>query len=121
MATQFISKMNRTESGFHLLIMLSLSDGNSSKPETDVILDFLDNAFSGKIDLIKEQAFMKALPWDEFQNHFDEVAAHFYSISEPEDRYKLLDFAMKVVMADHEMKPEENELVNRLYDDWDIA
>lgn len=118
MATQFISSMNRTESGFHLLVMLSLSDGGTSEEELKVIRDFLENAFSGKIDLIKEQAFLKALPFEEMEGHFNEVAARFYTISSQEDRNKVLDFAMKVVMADNEMKPEENRFINLLYDSW---
>lgn len=86
-----------------------------------MISEFLENAFSGKIDLIKEQAFLKAYPGEDLASHFEEVAIRFYAISEPEDRYKLLDFAMKVVMADQEMKPEENKLINQLYDSWDMA
>ncbi|MHB1277138.1 MAG: hypothetical protein ACYC1Q_01930, partial [Bacteroidia bacterium] len=59
MPTQFITSMNRTETGFHLLVILSLSDGRSTQAELNVIREFLENAFSGKIDLIKEQAFLK--------------------------------------------------------------
>jgi uncharacterized tellurite resistance protein B-like protein len=121
MPTRFITKMNRTEAGFHLLLMLSLSDGGSTPSEVHVLMNFLDNAFPGKIDLIKEQAFMKALPAEEIPSHFSEVAAHFYSISTQEDRNKILDFAMQLVMADKTMKPEENSLVNQLYDSWDMA
>lgn len=121
MPTQFITSMNRTESSFHLLVTLSLSDGSSSQAEMEVILEFLENAFPGKIDLIKEQAFLKALPSEEMESHFEEVAARFYSISSAEDRNKVLDFAMKVVMADNIMQPEENYLINRLYDAWDIG
>lgn len=102
-------------------MLLSLSDGRSSEGELKVIRDFLENAFSGKIDLIKEQAFLIAYPPEEREAHFDEVAARFYTISSPEDRNKVLDFAMKVVMADNEMKPEENKFINRLYDAWDIG
>ena len=118
MPTQFISAMNRTEAGFHLLVMLSLSDGSASQPELEIIRTFLENAFSGKIDLIKEQAFLKILPQEDMATHFSEVCARFYSISSEEDRNKVLDFAMQVVMADREMKPEENSYINRLYDAW---
>lgn len=118
MPTQFITFMNRTESGFHLLVILSLSDGGTSHEELQVISDFLENSFSGKIDLIKEQAFLKALPMEEMESHFSEVAARFYSISSQEDRNRVLDFGMKVVMADNEMRPEENRFINLLYDAW---
>lgn len=120
MATQFITGMNRTESGFHLLAILSLADGRSSAEEMNVIREFIENAFPGKIDLIREQAFVKALPDEEMEGHFAEVAARFFSISSPEDRNIVLNFAMQVVMADNEMKPEENRFINRLYDAWGL-
>ncbi|MHB1277137.1 MAG: hypothetical protein ACYC1Q_01925, partial [Bacteroidia bacterium] len=61
------------------------------------------------------------LPSEELESHFEEVAARFYSISSTVDRNKVLDFAMKVVMADNEMRPEENDFINRLYDAWDVG
>lgn len=121
MRTKFIANQNRTESGFHLLVILSLSDGSSSKTESAVLIDFLETTFSGTLDLIKEQAFLKALPREEYDNHFSEVAAHFLSISTIEDRHKLLEFAMKVIMADKSVNAEENRFVNMLYDLWDMG
>lgn len=121
MPTQFISKMNRTEAGFHLLVILSLSDGKYDSVENDVIIEFLSDAFPGKIDLIKEQAFLRIFPQEEWEMHFREVAARFYAISVPEDRNHLLDFAMKVVIADDKVTPDENVYINLLYDAWDLA
>jgi uncharacterized tellurite resistance protein B-like protein len=121
MSTQFISKMNQKEAGFHLLVLLSLADGNSSSAETDVILEFLDQAFPGSIDLIKEQAFVKVLPEEERENHFREIAARFLAISDSEERTLLIEFAMKLVMADARMDQAENSYINLLYDLWDMA
>ncbi len=113
--------MNRTAAGFHLLGILSLADGSSSGVEMDVIINFVDTAFSGRIELIREQAFLKALPREEYETHFGEVAAHFLTLSSAEDRNKLLDFAMKVVIADKTVGGEENRFINLLYDCWDLA
>jgi uncharacterized tellurite resistance protein B-like protein len=118
MATLFIQKMNKTEAGFHLLMTLSLADGSIQKTEGNVVLEFLEKHYKEQIDLIKEQAFLRALPEDELHNHFLETAAQFYRISTPEERNKLIQFAMKVVMADKKMAQQENEFINALYDAW---
>ena len=120
MPTQFIQKMNKTEAGFHLLVLLSLADDQMQRAETGVVLDFLEKHFSEPIDLIKEQAFLRALPREERHNHFLEVAAQFYRISAPEERHAITKFAMDVVMSDAHMQTHENALINELYNAWDL-
>lgn len=120
MHTQFIKKLSKVESGFHILMLLSLADGKIQKAESDVIIDFLNDHFTGGLDLIKEQAFLRALPIDEHEKHFVEVAEHFYSISNEDERHTLTRFAMDIVMADEDMQHHENTLINRLYDCWAI-
>ena len=121
MPTQFIQKMNKTEAGFHLLLILSYVDGNLHAEESSVIFDFIENNYHENINIIKEQAFIRALPEEELHNHFLETAAQFYKISTYEERNKLIAFAMKVVMADQEMESTENVYINELYDAWDLA
>jgi uncharacterized tellurite resistance protein B-like protein len=121
MPTQFIKNMNKTEAGFHLLMILSLADGSIQRAESSVILDFLEKNFHEPIEIIKEQAFLRALPEDERKNHLHETAEHLYKITTQEERHKLIEFAMKVVMADKKMNQEENSFINALYDTWDLA
>ena len=120
MQTQFIKKMSKVEAGFHLLMLLSLADGKVQKAESDVVIDFLDDHFDGGIDLIKEQAFLRALPEEEREKHFEETAIHFYAISTEDERHTLTRFAMEVAMADDSMQAHENKLINKLYDSWAI-
>lgn len=120
MPTQFIKKMNKTEAGFHILTLLSLADGEVHASETEVILDFLNDHFNDNIDLIKEQAFLRALPEEEYEGHFRETAEHFFSVSSPDERHTITRFAMDIVMADEDLANHENKLVNQLYDCWDI-
>jgi uncharacterized tellurite resistance protein B-like protein len=120
MQTQFIKKLNKTEAGFHLLMLLSLADGKLQGSEHDVVIDYLNDHFNDNIDLIKEQAFLRALPSEERENHFIEIAQHFYTISTPDDRHTITHFAMEVVMADENMQKTENRFINLLYDTWDI-
>jgi uncharacterized tellurite resistance protein B-like protein len=120
MATQFIGKMNKTEAGFHLLMILSLADGNIQKAESSVILDFLEESYKEPIEIIKEQAFLRACPPEEHLSHFTETAQQFFKISSSEERNNLISFAMKVVMADKKMENEENSFINVLYDTWGL-
>lgn len=120
MPTQFIHKMNKTEAGFHILMILSLADGSLHKAESSVILDFLEKSFHEPIEIIKEQAFLRACPVEEMLNHFTETAQQFYRISSIKERNDLIAFAMKVVMADEKMESEENVYINTLYDCWGL-
>jgi uncharacterized tellurite resistance protein B-like protein len=120
MPTQFISKMNKTEAGFHILMMLSLVDGSIQSSESSVILDFLEENFSEPIEIIKEQAFIRACPEEDRLQHFTESVQQFYSISNAADRDKFIAFAMQVVMADKKMEQAENAYINALYDTWGL-
>lgn len=120
MPTQFISKMNKTEAGFHLLMILSKADGTIEKSESHVLLDFLEKNFNQPIDLIKEQAFLMAYPIESVMDHFIEIAEHFFKISTSPERNKLLQFAMKICMADEKMENQENKFINALYDAWGL-
>lgn len=120
MVTQFINKMNKTEAGFHLLMILSKVDGKIEKAESNVLLDFLEKNFNQPIDLIKEQAFLMAYPIDDMMDHFIETAEQFFKISTTNERNKILQFAMKICMADNKMENGENKFINALYDAWGL-
>ncbi|MBC7383417.1 MAG: TerB family tellurite resistance protein [Bacteroidia bacterium] len=118
--TQFITKMNKTEAGFHLLMTLSLADGSIHKAESSVILEFLEKNYKEPIEIIKEQAFLRACPEENLMEHFIETAEQFFKISKSEERNKLIAFAMKVVMADNKMENAEDSYINVLYDTWGL-
>ncbi len=120
MTTQFISKMNKTEAGFHILMILSKADGTIDKSESDVLFEFLEKNFNDPVDLIKEQAFLMAYPLDTVMDHFLETAEHFFKISNVVERNKLIQFAMKICMADEKMEIQENKFINALYDAWGL-
>ncbi len=120
MSTQFINKMNKTEAGFHILMILSKADGKIEKAESHVLLDFLEKNYKQPIDLIKEQAFLLAFPLSELMPHFIETAEHFFKLSTNSERNKLIQFAMKICMADSKMENQENKFINTLYDSWGL-
>ena len=120
MPTQFISKMNKTEAGFHMLMILSKADGNINKSESEVLFEFLEKNFKQPIDLVKEQAFLMAYPNETVMDHFLETAEHFFKISNAIERNKLIQLAMKICMADDKMEIQENKFINALYDAWGL-
>lgn len=120
MSTNFIAKLNKCEAAFHLLGILSRADGSSAANEKRIILEFLEKNFDEEMDLIKEQAFLTALPPSEHYSHFEEVCDKFYTLSDQDDRNKMVDFAMKVVMADKQMTEEESNLIDKLFTAWDM-
>lgn len=120
MSTNFIAKLNKSEAAFHLLGILSRADGESQPKERSIILNFLEKNYNDEMDLIKEQAFLTALPTSEHYSHFNEVSSRFYTLSSQEERNKLIEFAMKVVMADKQMTDDENLLIDRLFTVWDL-
>jgi hypothetical protein len=120
METIFIKNLNINEAGFHLLMLLSFADNKSPWVEREILIDFLNKNYDDKINIIKEQAFLNALPLSYRKDHFIEVATHFYKISKIEQRYKFTGFAIKIVMADNIVEKAENEYINILYDLWDL-
>jgi hypothetical protein len=61
MPTQFINTMNKTEAGFHLLMILSKADGIIEKSESDVLFDFLENNFNEPIDYNKRTSIFNGI------------------------------------------------------------
>ena len=120
MPTLFISKMNKTEAGFHLLMILSKADGRIDQSESEVLFEFLEKNFKEPVDLIKEQAFLMAYPTESIMDHFLEIAEQLFKISNAIERNKLLQFAMKICMADEKMEIQENKFINSLYDAWGL-
>lgn len=120
MSTHFIATLNKCEASFHLLVLLSRADGGTHIKEKKVILDFLEVNFDEEMDLIKEQAFLTALPHSEHFFHFEEIANHLFSCTTSEERAKIIEFVMKLVIADKKVTDNENKLIDTLFLAWDL-
>jgi L,D-peptidoglycan transpeptidase YkuD (ErfK/YbiS/YcfS/YnhG family) len=53
--------------------------------------------------------------------HFEKVANDFYWQSTPEERNNFVNFAFKLVKADHKISKEENIYIDALYNLWDLS
>ncbi|MFT5952880.1 MAG: putative tellurite resistance protein B-like protein, partial [Bacteroidia bacterium] len=57
---------------------------------------------------------------DDYPILLQKCAEDFYADSTEKERLELLDFAIKLIKADDKIDDEENLLVNKLYQYWDI-
>jgi uncharacterized tellurite resistance protein B-like protein len=64
---------------------------------------------------------LQNLPQELYYNHFCKVAVDFYSQTSTKERMDLINFVMKIILADKEVSVQENKYLNELYNIWDLA
>ena len=76
--------MNLVQAGYHLLVILSIVDGEYSNIEGEVILDYLTRNFdSTQFNLDTENRKIKALDKSQIADFFSKAASHFRQHSSP--------------------------------------
>ena len=90
---------------------------------------------SNQIKTVPEKAFPPKLHWLILTDNkieklpksigdcilLQKCAEDFYADSNEKDRLELLDFALKLQKADNKIDQNENWLINKLYQYWDLA
>lgn len=114
------AKFNKDVTGYEMLLILAEVDGTFDPREGTVIIDFIKEAFplGGNLDAALEN--MSGLSHNDFENRFEELAEDFYSESTDEDRREFMQFALKLVKADDKLDEEENVLITKLFEAWDL-
>ena len=111
-------KLNKPVAGYHLLLLLTHADGKFGKEEGDVIVKYLSETFPFHTNLDNEIDFLAKLPINQYETHFRKVMNDFYEDSTPEERDRFLDFAVKLVKADHVITRSENQFLDQLFSAW---
>lgn len=111
-------KLNKPVAGYHLLLILTHSDGTFAKEEGDIIIRYLTENFPFRTNLDNEVEFLATLPQEKYEEHFRKAMDDFYEDSTPEERDHFLDFAVKLVKADQVITREENIFLNMLFNSW---
>ncbi len=111
-------KKNKAIAGYHLLMILSAVDGKFSVKEDMVIEKWLENEFPLRVNLDKETEYLSKLKEDEYMVHFQKCMTDFYEDSTEKERNELIEYAIKLVKADHRITTEENIFVNELFNEW---
>lgn len=111
-------KKNKVMAGYHMLMILSQVDGEVAAEEGKVIVDYLKEAFPFKVNLDHEMDVLSALPQEDYFLHFNNAMNDFYEDSTEQERIDFLNFAVKMVKADHKITVEENKYLKELFFAW---
>lgn len=111
--------MNKTMAGYHILMILSAVDYRFSMQEDIVIRDYLVHEFPFHVSLDREMSIISNLKPEDWEQHYARVIDDFYDDSTPEERMKLLDFAVQLCKADNVITKTENHFLNMLFEAWE--
>lgn len=113
------NRMNKTIAGYHLLMILSAVDFRVGGKEDAVIRQYLAHEFPFHVNLDKQMEVISRLKPDEWEDHFRKAMDDFYDDATPEERKKLIRFALRLAKADDVITREENHYLNLLFEHWE--
>ena len=115
-----MSRKNKDIAGFQILNILAEIDGDFDPKEGSVIIDYVGQnfPFGGNLEDALEE--LSITSHDDYPILLQKCAEDFYADSTEKERLELLDFAIKLIKADDKIDDDENLLVNKLYQYWDI-
>lgn len=116
-----MSRKNKDIAGFQILNILAEVDGHFDPKEGEVIVEFIGKnfPFGGNLEAATEE--LSITPADDYPILLQKCAEDFFADSTEKERLELLDFAVKLIKADHKINEQENWMLNRLYQYWDIV
>ena len=113
--------MDRYESAFIILYAISSIDGEINVSETELIMKFLkENREEIKFDHRALIGTMVLLSEDELKEKLNKAAQEFKNLSTEEERLKLLNFALNLVISDGRIDANEIRMFNILGKVWEI-
>ncbi len=114
-------RKNKDISGFQILNLLAEIDGDFNPKEGQVIIDFVVKKIplGGNLEDAMEE--VSTTDKEDYPILLQKCAEDFYADSNEKDRLELLDFALKLQKADNKIDQNENWLINKLYQYWDLA
>jgi uncharacterized tellurite resistance protein B-like protein len=112
--------MNIAQSGYHMLMILSVVDGQYTIEEGKIIVDYLTKNYDLDIDIDAENKALLEVKKDQIPEHFKKEAADFLENSTEEQRLDFIAFAYRLIQADGRMAMEENKILTSLAHFWQI-
>lgn len=100
-------------------MILSAVDFRVGEKEDNVIREYLVTEFPFRVNLDKQMEVISRLKPDEWENHYLKMMDDFYDDATPEERTKLIDFAIQLATADNVVTKEENHYLNHLFRAWE--
>ncbi len=112
--------LNKDIAGFHILSILSETDGDFNPSEGLVIVDYLEKNFPLGGNFDEEIEVLSTLNKEDYGIHLKTAAEAFYKESTQKERIDFLKFALKLIRADEKIAREEDKMISRLFEMWDI-
>jgi len=112
--------MNLAQSGYHMLMILSVVDGKYDVAEGKVIVNYLTKNYDSEFDLDDENKALLEIPKELIPEHFKDAAAEFLRHSSEPQRIDFIAFAYRLTAADGKVEREENKILHSLSHFWNI-
>lgn len=115
-----MNRKNKDVAGFQILNILAEIDGEFDPKEGEVIVGYVAKNFPLGGNLEDALQEISTTSENEYPLLLQKCAEDFYADSTEKERLELIDFAMKLIKADDKIDENEDWLVNKLYQYWDI-
>lgn len=115
-----MSRTNKDIAGYIILNILAEIDGEFDPSEGSVIADYVVETFPLGGNLEGAMETLSSTPNEDYPLLLRQCAEDFYVDSTEDERLHFIDFAIKLINADHVVDQDENWLLNKLYMYWDI-
>lgn len=116
-----MSRKNKDVAGYEILYILAMVDGEFDPREGRVIVDYIRDKFplGGNLENAMEE--LSSSVASDYPILFQKCAEDFYADSNEKERIDFLKFALKMVNADEKIDSNEDWMINKLYQFWDIT
>lgn len=113
-------RKNKDIAGYQILSILAEIDGDFDPREGKVIVEYVAEKFPFGGNLERANEELSTTSPDDYPVLLQQCAEDFYTDSTEEERLELINFALKVLLADEVVDESENKLLDTLYQYWDI-
>ena len=115
-----IKRKNKDVAGYQILSILAEIDGDFSAVEGHVISDYVAANFplGGNLENAVEE--LSTTKREDYPLLFQKCAEDFYADSTEKERLEFIEFALQLINADNNVDSNENWMLNKLYQYWDI-
>ncbi len=111
---------NKIVSGYILLSLIAHADDDFDPREGEIIKKYLIEKFPLGGNLDDATDLLSVTPLESYPTLFHHCAEDFYLESNEKERLDFIQFAIELIKADDKIHPEEDEMLNKLYQYWDM-
>lgn len=116
-----MKRKNKDVAGYLILNILAQIDGDFDPKEGKVIVEYVIQHFplGGNLEDATEDLSKTAM--EDYPILLQQCAEDFYADSNETERLELINFALKLQGADEKIDHNEDWLIDKLYQYWDIT